>query len=89
MFDIIIRFRVVNEGLVDESTEPSLLMGVSQLIEERQLQHQQRFLDTERLNAASAQLSKKQSSLRQQAYSRLSATVTVRDPKYSLIRLLF
>ena len=48
----------MSEGLVDESKEPALTVTVSKLIEQRQMDHQRRFLETQqlRLNTATVNL---------------------------------
>lgn len=44
------------ESLVDESVDPPLSVSVSQMIEERHVEHQQRFLETQKYLAKTAQL---------------------------------
>lgn len=63
------RFRVVNEGFVDESKEPSLLQGARELMEERQLDHQEMFLNTEKCKVESNALRKKATKLREILFS--------------------
>lgn len=83
------RFRVVSDGLVDESSEPSLNSGVTQLIEEAQVEHQQRFLETELCRAESVELNHKLSDLKAFLLSKITASLPDKDPKLKIIKYVF
>ena len=76
---------MVQDGLVDESVDPLLEVGVSQLIEQRQLEHQDRFLQTEALRVSARSLYSQQERLRQGISDRLSLLSTD-SQKSSIIR---
>lgn len=83
-FFVYLRFRVVADGLVDESADPPLEAGVSQLIEQRQLEHQDRFLQTQGHRTIAQSLYNEQERLRREMSDRLS--LLKQDQRYSLIR---
>ena len=76
---------MVQDGLVDESVDPALEAGVSQLIEQRQLEHQDRFLQTEALRVSARSQYSQQERLRQVIGDRLSLLSTD-SQKSSIIR---
>ena len=76
---------MVQDGLVDESVDPPLEAGVSQLIEQRQLEHQDRFLQTEALRVSARSQYNQQERLRQGISDRLSLLSTD-SQKSSIIR---
>ena len=76
---------MVSDGLVDESVDPPLEAGVSQLIEQRQLEHQDRFLQTEAFRVSARSQYSQQERLRQGISDRLSLLSTD-SQKSSIIR---
>lgn len=80
------RFCVQSDGLVDECIEPPLELGVRQLIEQRQLEHQERFLETQTHHFQAKSLYDKQESLRQAVLNRLDLTVPHKDARHRVMR---
>lgn len=80
------RFKVVSDGLVDESDDPSLETGVSQLIEHRQLEHQQRFLQTESHRTKAKSLYSEQDELKKSMTDRLNLVIQPKDSRIRIIR---